>query len=404
MQQLAPSETSKPMILSIANQKGGVGKTTTVVNVGAGLAQRGYRVLVLDFDIQANATHILFRPLQEDEPNLAEALLEDVHIDELIRETSTPNLYLAGSGETMVRVDLALAGMLGREETLKRVIEESTIASSMDFILIDTSPYLGLLTVNALVASDYVIIPVSCEYLPMLGLKLFLSTIRTVQKRLNHKLEVLGYLLTMYDRREKITFEVERILRKHFGDAVFPRPIRINTRHKASPAHHQTIFQYEGENGKGAEDYRLLSGELLRRLELPESIRNDLKQAQALEPSGVTEQHVAEDTQRVTESQESIRPQDSVTSSASQAHQTPEETLQSSSNSTAPIVADGTSEESTLREDPALKHSASSGTQTLTAPSESIATSPPPNWKSKEAQPPDTPNMEQHAEMEPSKS
>jgi chromosome partitioning protein len=260
------STEKKPIVISIANQKGGVGKTTTAVNVGAGLAIRGYKVLVLDLDIQANATHILHRPLQEDEPNLAEALLEDVTLDELILETSTPGLHIACSGETMVRVDLALSGMLGREETLKRVLQESEKATSMDFIIIDTSPYLGLLTVNALVATDYVVIPVSCEYLPMLGLKLFLSTIRTVQKRLNGNLEVLGYLLTMYDRRENITFDVERIMRKQFGELVFPRPIRINTRHKASPAHRQTIFQYEGKSGKGIEDYTRLTTQILKRI------------------------------------------------------------------------------------------------------------------------------------------
>lgn len=261
----------KPIVLSIANQKGGVGKTTTAVNLGAGLAMRGYRVLVLDFDIQANATHILHRPLEEGEPNIAEALLEDVALDELILETSTPNLYVACSGETMVRVDLALAGVLGREETLKRVLEESKKAAEMDFIVIDCSPYLGLLTVNALVASHHVLIPVSCEYLPMLGLKLFLTTIRTVQKRLNHDLEVLGYLLTMYDRREKITFEVERILRNHFEDLVFDRPIRVNTKHKASPAHRQTIFQYETKSGRGAEDYTRLTGAVLKRIGLAQT-------------------------------------------------------------------------------------------------------------------------------------
>lgn len=267
-----PSQAErKPIVLSIANQKGGVGKTTTAVNLGAGLALRGYKVLVLDFDIQANATHILHKPLAEGEPNLAEAMLEDATLDELILETSTPGLFVACSGETMVRVDLALAGVLGREETLKRILQESEKAAEMDFVVIDCSPYLGLLTVNALVASDYVLIPVSCEYLPMLGLKLFLSTIRTVQKRLNDKLEVIGYLLTMYDRREKITFEVERILRNHFEDLVFMHPIRINTRHKSSPAHRQTIFQYEGKSGRGVEDYTRLTGAVLTRMELPQT-------------------------------------------------------------------------------------------------------------------------------------
>ena len=260
----------RPTVISIANQKGGVGKTTTVVNLAAGLANRGFRVLVLDFDIQGNATHILHRPLEDEEPSMAEVLLEEVDLDEVIFESNAPGVWIAPSGETMVRVDLALAGVLGREETLKRALEESETAATMDFVVVDTSPYLGLLTVNALVASDEVIVPVSCEYLPMLGLRLFLGTVNTIQRRLNSKLNVLGYLLSMYDRRERITFDVERTMRSHFEDEVFKRPIRINTHHKASPAQRQTIYQYEPPSGKGVEDYNWLTEDVLRRLEMPE--------------------------------------------------------------------------------------------------------------------------------------
>lgn len=257
-------------VISVANQKGGVGKTTTVVNLAAGLANRGYRVLVLDFDIQGNATHILHRSMGEEEPSMAEVLLEEVDLDEVIFESNAPGVWIAPSGETMVRVDLALAGVLGREETLKRALEESETAATMDFVIIDTSPYLGLLTVNALVASNQVIVPVSCEYLPMLGLRLFLGTVRTIQRRLNSDLNILGYLLSMFDRRERITFDVERTMRSHFADEVFPRPIRINTHHKASPSKRQTIFQYEPPSGKGVEDYNWFTQEVLQRLEMAE--------------------------------------------------------------------------------------------------------------------------------------
>lgn len=266
----ASESTQSPLVISVANQKGGVGKTTTAVNLAAGLTLQGYNVLVLDIDIQANATHILHRPLTEDEQGLAEVILEETTLDEVIHDTSTERLSIACSGETMVRVDLALASMLGREEALKRILAESEIAAQQDFIIIDTSPYLGLLTVNALVASDYVLIPVSCEYLPMLGLKLFLSTINTVRKRLNDKLDILGYLLTMYDRRENITFDVENMMREHFKELVFKDPIRINTRHKSSPAHHQTIFQYETKSGRGVEDYTRLTAAVLERLGMPQ--------------------------------------------------------------------------------------------------------------------------------------
>ncbi len=261
-----------PTVISIANQKGGVGKTTTVVNLAAGLALRGYRVLVLDFDIQANATHILHRALAEEEPSMAEVLLEEVELDDIIFESNAPGVWVAPSGETMVRVDLALAGVLGREESLKRSLEESETVATMDFVLIDTSPYLGLLTVNALVASDQVIVPVSCEYLPMLGLRLFLGTVRTIQRRLNSNLKVLGYLLSMFDRRERITFDVERTMRSHFKDLVFKRPIRVNTHHKASPAQRQTIYQYEPPSGRGVEDYNWLTQDVLERLDIPQYV------------------------------------------------------------------------------------------------------------------------------------
>jgi len=277
-------ETSYPVIVSLANQKGGVGKTTSAVNLAAGLALQGYQVLLLDLDIQANATHILHRPLDEGELCLAEVILEEAKLDDIIVESSMPGVSIACSGETMVRVDLALSGMLGREEALKRALEESERFQSFDFVIIDTSPYLGLITVNALVTSDYVIIPISCEYLPMLGLKLFRNTITTVQKRLNHKLQILGYLLTMYDRRENITFEVENMMRKHFGDKVFKFPIRVNTHHKSSPAYGQTIFQYENKNGRGVKDYRHLTSAVLERVGYPASKeQEEPKQEQAQE-------------------------------------------------------------------------------------------------------------------------
>lgn len=299
-QPMSSDAPSQPIVISIANQKGGVGKTTTAVNLAAGLALSGHRVLVLDCDIQANATHILHRPLGEDEPNLAESLLEDVPIDELIIETDTPNLYLVAAGETMVKVDLGLASTLGREETLKRLLQASQQVAAMDFVIIDSSPYLGLLTVNALVASRYVLIPVSCEYLPMLGLKLFLSTINTVQNRLNPELEVLGYLLTMYDRRENITFDVERIMRNHFKEKVFARPIRVNTKHKSSPAERKTIFQYEGKGGRGIEDYERLTQAVLKRISGEFEEADDEQEEEEIETKGAetsaVTQHAATDT------------------------------------------------------------------------------------------------------------
>jgi chromosome partitioning protein len=132
-------------------------------------------------------------------------------------------------------------------------------------IVIDTAPYLGLLTTNALVAADHVLVPVSCEYLPILGLKLFNETLSRIRSRLHARASVLGYLLTMIDRRESITAEVEALLKRTFGDQVLPGGIRVNTKHKASPSHKKTIFEYEGKAGRGRADYDRLTEEVVKR-------------------------------------------------------------------------------------------------------------------------------------------
>lgn len=355
----------RPIVLSVANQKGGVGKTTTVVNLAAGLARQGYRVMVLDLDIQANATHILYRPLQEDEPSLAEVLLEDSNLDDTVFESNAPGVWIAPSGETMVRVDLALAGILGREEALKRALEDSEVASTMDFIIIDTSPYLGLLTVNALVASDQVIVPVSCEYLPMLGLKLFLGTIRTIQRRLNSNLNILGYLLTMYDRRERITFDVERTMKNHFKELVFTRPIRINTHHKVSPSRRQTIFQYEPPSGRGVEDYSRMTRDVLQRLELPESV--ETKVTQAKEPAAKAEPEPTPSAPTETSSTEEASSSPTEASPTTQ-EQTPEQTPASTESTS--VEASSTGQEET-------KKSASEEAATTSQPEATEAPSTP---------------------------
>jgi chromosome partitioning protein len=139
------------------------------------------------------------------------------------------------------------------------------VRGQFDEVVIDTAPYLGLLTINALAASDEVLVPVSCEYLPILGLKLFTETLGKIRARLGVRAEIVGYLLTMYDRRERITLEVEQVLRRTFGEAVLPAPIRVNTRHKAAPSHKQTIYDFEGRGGKGVRDYEKAVDELLAR-------------------------------------------------------------------------------------------------------------------------------------------
>jgi chromosome partitioning protein len=261
-------------ILVIANQKGGVGKTTTAVNVAAGLARRGRRVLLVDLDIQGSATATLHRPLREGEPSMADALIKEEAIDDLLVETQTKGLWLAPAGEGLAAVDLHLAQVMGRERVLERVLAASALPQ-LDHIVIDTAPYLGLLTMNALVAADDLLVPVSCEYLPILGLKLFSDALTRIRGRLGAPCNVLGYLLTMYDRRERITSEVEKLMRNAFGELVFEKPVRISTRHKAAPSFRKTIYDFDPPSGRGRQDYEQVVATVLARLAKTAKARAD---------------------------------------------------------------------------------------------------------------------------------
>jgi chromosome partitioning protein len=255
-------------IISVINHKGGVGKTTTTVNIAAGLAKLGKKVLAVDLDTQMNLTHSLIGDLDESELNITEAILnEKVSLKAIVKPTSVNNLYIAPSGESMVDLDLKLhSSPVRREFKLKDVLKVVDI-KEYDFVLIDNPPHISFTTVNSLIASNCYIVPVSAEYLPLVGIKHLMKTIEAI-KPSNQSIRNLGYILTMVDRREGIANDVEKILRESFQDEVFKSVIRINTKLKACPQTRQTIYQAEKQKGKGYTDYMNVTNELLKRLEM----------------------------------------------------------------------------------------------------------------------------------------
>ena len=262
------ANSKRPIALAIINQKGGVGKTTTSLNLGAALANMGYNVLMIDLDLQANLTSTVLGNFAEDLPTMYDVLLNLSSINEIIKETNTPNLMIAPSGENMTNVEINLASMLGREQALRTALSKIP-DYTYDFIIMDNPPYLSLVTINAMTSADYLIVPVSCEYLPMLGLKWLLKSIEKIKQVLHPQLKILGFLLTMYDKRENITTDVEDILREQFDSLVYDCVVRINTKHKSAPAEQKTIFQYEASKyGRGTEDYIKVAKETLKRLKI----------------------------------------------------------------------------------------------------------------------------------------
>jgi chromosome partitioning protein len=261
------SNPRAPIVISVLNHKGGVGKTTTTMNLGAALAIKGKKVLLIDLDVQANLTHSLIGDIGENERSLCEAMIEEQPFDEIIKTTTTHNLQIVPAGESLIELDVNLASMMGREQILKNCLSSTKGIETFDVVLIDNPPYISLATINSLVASDYYLVPVSCEYLPMVGLKWLQKTVQRV-KKLNPRLKPLGVAITMYDKRESITQNVEDLIREELADQVFDTRIRVNTKHKATGAHRQTIFQYENDpKGKGTEDYSSLGAEVLARLD-----------------------------------------------------------------------------------------------------------------------------------------
>ncbi|MFS0646535.1 ParA family protein [Siminovitchia sp. 179-K 8D1 HS] len=246
-------------IISIANQKGGVGKTTTSVNLGACLAFIGKKVLIVDIDPQGNATSGAGIDKGDVNECIYDVLVDDLAMDKVIKDTAVENLYVVPATIQLAGAEIELVPTISREVRLKRAMDR--IKDDFDYILIDCPPSLGLLTINALTASNSVLIPVQCEYYALEGLSQLLNTVRLVQKHLNNHLMIEGVLLTMLDARTNLGIQVIQEVKKYFQNKVYQTIIPRNIRLSEAPSHGEPIIIYDPKS-KGAEVYLDLAKEV----------------------------------------------------------------------------------------------------------------------------------------------
>lgn len=247
-------------VISVANQKGGVGKTTTTVNLSTLLAKKGKKVLLIDTDPQGNATSGL-GVTKELENSVYDILVGEIGFDETVQETAIKNLKICPSNISLAGAEVELVSMMSREQRLKTKLD--VVKEQYDYILIDCPPSLGLITLNAFTASDSVLIPVQCEYFALEGLGQLLNTVNLVKKHLNKNLEIEGALLTMYDARTNLSNQVVKEVKKYFENKVYKTVIPRNVRLSEAPSYGMPISIYDARS-KGAKAYDKLTKEFLK--------------------------------------------------------------------------------------------------------------------------------------------
>ena len=254
-----PAARELPRVIAIANQKGGVGKTTTTVNLGAALAEQGYRVLVVDLDPQGNATTGLGVEARNFEYSMYDVIMREQPLEDCIEPTSVKNLFVAPATIDLAGIEIELVPAFSRELKLKRAVD--SVVDDFDFILIDCPPSLGLITVNGLAAADEVMVPIQCEYYALEGLSQLLRNVNLVSTNLNESLEVTTIVLTMYDARTRLSVDVANEVRKHFSErvckVVIPRTVRLSE----APSFGQPITVFDPAS-RGAVAYRELAKEV----------------------------------------------------------------------------------------------------------------------------------------------